>query len=68
MSNQVIITPSKAQPNTMHWRCFQRGIHKHVVCYINGAKAGDLAFRNEEFLQVYLDAHRSGNITFENGE
>lgn len=56
---------SKPEPNVMHWRCYRRGNHTHIIVFINGAKAGDLVFRNEEFEQLYRDAHKSGNITFE---
>ena len=34
---------------TMNWYYKIRGGHTHVRVFMNGAKCGDLCFRNEEF-------------------
>lgn len=36
----------------MKWYYQIRGSHTHVRVFMNGAKCGDLVFRNEEFLSV----------------
>lgn len=39
---------------TWHYRVL--GTHTHVRVFVNGALAGTLCFRNEEFLKVYEKA------------
>jgi hypothetical protein len=36
----------------MNWYYTIAGGHTHVRVFINGGKAGDLVFRNEEFMLV----------------
>lgn len=36
----------------MKWYYQIRGGHTHVRVFMNGAKCGDLVFRNEEFQQL----------------
>lgn len=36
----------------MNWYYRIAGGHTHVRVFMNGAKCGDLCFRNEEFTQV----------------
>lgn len=36
----------------MKWRFIVKGGHTHVRVFMNGAKCGDLCFRNEEFDQI----------------
>lgn len=36
----------------MNWYYKVEGGHTHVRVFMNGAKCGDLCFRNEEFEQV----------------
>lgn len=38
----------------MKWYYKVQGGHTHVRVFINGAKCGDLCFRNNEFEQVRL--------------
>jgi hypothetical protein len=35
--------------NPMKWYWHRAGGHTHVRVFMNGAKCGDLCFRNEEF-------------------
>jgi len=39
----------------MKWIYTVAGGHTHVKVYMNGAKCGDLCFRNEEFVEVKDD-------------
>lgn len=39
----------------MNWYYTIAGGHTHVRVFMNGAKCGDLCFRNEEFLHVRKD-------------
>jgi hypothetical protein len=39
----------------MNWYYHVGGGHTHVRVFMNGAKCGDLCFRNEEFAQVIAD-------------
>lgn len=45
----------------MNWYYSIRGGHTHVRVFMNGAKCGDLCFRNEEFVSI-----RKGAIGIEN--
>lgn len=36
----------------MKWYYSVRGGHTHVRVFMNGAKCGDLCFRNEEFREI----------------
>jgi len=38
----------------MNWYYQQLGGHTHVRVFMNGAKCGDLCFRNEEFEVIML--------------
>lgn len=38
----------------MKWYYKQLGGHTHVRVFLNGAKCGDLCFRNEEFAAIRL--------------
>jgi len=45
----------------MRWYWHIQGGHTHVRVFLNGAKCGDLCFRNEEFYEI---RHSIGNIKF----
>ena len=45
----------------MKWYWKIAGGHTHVRVFINGAKCGDLCFRNEEF---YAIRHSVSGVTF----
>jgi hypothetical protein len=40
----------------MNWRYKKVGVHIEVMVYMNGAKCGELKFREEEFEQIKRDA------------
>ena len=49
----------------MKWRFKIRGVHVHVDVFINGANAGQLTFRIEEFEEIRRESNRTGLIKFE---
>ena len=48
----------------MNWYFKVLGGHTHVRCFMNGAKCGDLVFRNEEF--EIVRSHFTNQSTFVN--
>lgn len=49
----------------MKWLYHVAGGHTHVRVFMNGAKCGDLCFRNEEFECIIRDADSSSIIEFQ---
>lgn len=49
----------------MKWLYQVAGGHTHVRVFMNGAKCGDLCFRNEEFESIIRDADSSSIIEFQ---
>lgn len=49
----------------MKWRYKILGAHVHVDVFINGANAGRLIFRIEEFEDIRRESNRIKLITFE---
>ncbi len=43
----------------MKWYYKIMGGHTHVRVFMNGAKCGDLCFRNEEFEQIKADSQET---------
>ncbi len=50
----------------MNWRYKILGGHTHVRVFLNGAKCGDLCFRNEEFVAIQLCSGEA-NMLLPNG-
>lgn len=49
----------------MTWYHTEEGGHTHIRVFMNGAKCGDLVFRNEEFAEIVRDAcDRNARIRF----
>lgn len=48
----------------MNWRFTISGGHTHVRVFMNGAKCGDLCFRNEEFKRIQEALVGHSIITF----
>lgn len=48
----------------MKWYYHIAGGHTHVRVFMNGAKCGDLCFRNEEFQEIYAGTLAAPIIEF----
>lgn len=64
MTSETVMKDSRTDTNTMYWYCEVSGKHTRVRVFINGAKAGDLCFTNDEFEEIRRQANRTGNIKF----
>lgn len=50
----------------MRWYYQIAGGHTHVRVFMNGAKCGDLCFRNEEFEEIRRESNKIRLIEFIN--
>lgn len=52
----------------MKWRYQIKGAHVHVDVFVNGANAGRLIFRIEEFEEIRRESNKIRLIQFEQSE